>query len=255
MGNRIRVGPRQLLLWARRFTLLITSGVSLVRALDVLEAEAEPPLDEVSAGLKAAIAEGSTLSEAMRKFPDVFTPLALMMCRAGEVAGVLDKTMARWAGWMERNLAFRDRFDTLMLLAQAVGKSTPEMEGYMRDEIPDVSERIRAIAFCRMFGMCLTSGVPLLPALAVAEELFVDDPDAVTALTDAGNDVVEGKSDAIARMLERLGLPPVVCVLGQVGEETGQLDVTMEDAAGFLEYEMETKMSAALARLAAGLKE
>ena len=82
-----------------------------------------------------------------------------------------------------------------------------------------------------------------------------NDPDAVAALTDAGNDVVEGKSDAIARMLERLGLPPVVCVLGQVGEETGQLDVTMEDAAGFLEYEMETKMSAALARLAAGLKE
>jgi type II secretory pathway component PulF len=70
-----------------------------------------------------------------------------------------------------------------------------------------------------------------------------------------GNELVEGKTDALARMLERLGLPPVVCILGQVGEETGQLDVRMEDAAGFLEYEMETKMSAALAKLAANLKD
>jgi type II secretory pathway component PulF len=255
MRGRIIAEPRQLALWARRFTLLVTSGVNLAQALEVLRAESDEPLDEVSAGLRADILEGSTLSEAMRKFPDVFTPLALMMCRAGEVGGVLDKTIARWAGWIERNLAFRDRFDTLLLLAQAVGKSTPEMGEYMRDEIPDISERMRAIAFCRMFGMCLASRVPLLRALAVAEELFVDDPDAVGVLTGVGNELVEGKTDALARMLERLGLPPVVCILGQVGEETGQLDVRMEDAAGFLEYEMETKMSAALAKLAANLKD
>ena len=87
----------------------------MVRCLDVLEQQTS------SAALKAIIRDieqeiegGATLSRAMGKHPKAFANLAVGLVRAGEVGGVLDETLDRLAGFLEKDMELRRRVKAAM---------------------------------------------------------------------------------------------------------------------------------------------
>jgi type II secretory pathway component PulF len=248
-----QVTPLALALWARKFATLVGAGVSLMRGLDVLRATSPAPLNEITGDLMDRIQAGSTLSAAMKEYPDVFKRAALLIVRAGEVGGVLDETLAVWAEWLAKDLGWHARFHARVLLAKALGLVKTKQEAYALVEggLPDFKDRLAEHMYCVMASMMLSSGVPLETALGVAAEACADDPARVESLK------CPAKSDEapVHTRLAEAGFSRLTVQLAAVGEETGQLDRMLDEAAKALQFELETRMTVALSGLQEGMEE
>jgi type IV pilus assembly protein PilC len=112
-SNRVKL--KDLALMARQFATMINSGLSLLRALTILAEQTE------SKGLKAALTDvrndvetGQSLSSSMAKHPQVFPPIMINMCRAGEVGGFLDAVLLQIAESFEADVKLRGKIKSAM---------------------------------------------------------------------------------------------------------------------------------------------
>ncbi|HEX5272224.1 MAG TPA: type II secretion system F family protein, partial [Gemmataceae bacterium] len=81
---------------------LLHSGVPLLRSLEVLERQSsQPNLSAVLRDLRAKVADGTSLAEAMGQFPRAFNELAVSMVRAGQEGGFLEDVLKRIADFTE----------------------------------------------------------------------------------------------------------------------------------------------------------
>jgi len=85
-----KVSLREKILFTHNLSGMLSAGLSLYRALEVLRKQnRNPAMEKVLAGLLAAINQGGTLSEGLAKYPKVFSMLFVSMVRAGEESGNL----------------------------------------------------------------------------------------------------------------------------------------------------------------------
>jgi general secretion pathway protein F/type IV pilus assembly protein PilC len=81
---------------------LLQSGVPLLRSLDILEKQtSNQALAFALREVRAKVADGSTLADAMRPYPRVFNELAISMVRAGQEGGFLEDVLRRIADFTE----------------------------------------------------------------------------------------------------------------------------------------------------------
>lgn len=82
---------------------LIGSGVPLLRSLDTLiKSTPSPSLVLLLKEIRGAVADGKSLHESMRQFPEVFPVLHTSMVQAGERASMLQTVLASLATFLER---------------------------------------------------------------------------------------------------------------------------------------------------------
>ncbi|MCG9478897.1 MAG: type II secretion system F family protein [Actinomycetia bacterium] len=99
--NRIKL--RDIGVFTRQFSTLISSGMSLIESLEVLRQQADnKKFSEIILGVRRSIESGLTLSESMARYPKVFSKLYISMISAGESAGVLDQTLDKLANFLEK---------------------------------------------------------------------------------------------------------------------------------------------------------
>ncbi len=73
---------------------MLSAGLSLTRALAILEKQTKNNfLKKVLSSLIEGISSGSSLSDSMKKFPKVFSPLFVSMVHSGEESGGLPKAL------------------------------------------------------------------------------------------------------------------------------------------------------------------
>src|SRR5437764_4726627 len=100
-GGR-RVGSRHMATFYSQLADLLRSGVPLLRSLEILERQtSQAALAAVLREVRAAVAEGSGLSEAMARHPRAFDELAVSMVRAGQEGGFLEDVLRRIAVFTE----------------------------------------------------------------------------------------------------------------------------------------------------------
>jgi general secretion pathway protein F/type IV pilus assembly protein PilC len=81
---------------------LLRSGVPLLRGLDILERQStQPALSEIIREVRAKVADGTGLAEAMAHYPRAFNELAVSMVRAGQEGGFLEDVLKRIADFTE----------------------------------------------------------------------------------------------------------------------------------------------------------
>lgn len=81
---------------------LLHSGVPLLRALELLERQsANKTLKAVLRDVRARVADGTGLAQAMAAHPKVFDELAVSMVRAGQEGGFLEDVLKRIAVFVE----------------------------------------------------------------------------------------------------------------------------------------------------------
>jgi general secretion pathway protein F/type IV pilus assembly protein PilC len=101
-GSGKRVKGRIMATFYAQLADLMHSGVPLLKALDVLEAQSvHPGLSAVLREVRAKVADGITLADAMRPFPNVFNELAVSMVRAGQEGGFLEDVLKRIAAFTD----------------------------------------------------------------------------------------------------------------------------------------------------------
>jgi len=110
-----KVKLKDLAVFSRQFATMINSGLSLLRALSILTEQTEnKELARVLGEVRNDIETGSSLSVAMAKHPDVFPPLMVNMCRAGEVGGFLDMVLLQIATNYEAEVKLRGKVKAAM---------------------------------------------------------------------------------------------------------------------------------------------
>jgi type II secretory pathway component PulF len=81
---------------------LLRSGVPLLRALQVVEAQtSHPGLQSILTEVRRRVEDGSTLADAMGRFENVLGEMAVSMVRAGGEGGFLEEALTRVAQFTE----------------------------------------------------------------------------------------------------------------------------------------------------------
>jgi type IV pilus assembly protein PilC len=112
-GKKVKL--KELAIFARQFATMINSGLSLLRALNILVEQTENKiLADVLSQVRNDVETGSSLSAALAKHPKVFPPLLVNMCRAGEVGGFLDSVLLQVAENYEAEVKLRGKIKAAM---------------------------------------------------------------------------------------------------------------------------------------------
>jgi type IV pilus assembly protein PilC len=111
-----RVNAKDLAVASRQLATMVTSGMSIMRALQVLETQSESKLlKETIGAVRRDVEAGLLLSDAMGRHPRVFGPLYVAMVRAGETGGVLEECLMRVADQLEKDAALRRQVRAAMV--------------------------------------------------------------------------------------------------------------------------------------------
>ncbi len=96
--------------FSRQLATLIGAGLPLLRSLQILHEQVEDGnLKEALDGIIASVEGGSSLSEAMAKYPRIFNRLYVNMVKAGEIGGALEQVLDRLAMFQEKSQAVRSK--------------------------------------------------------------------------------------------------------------------------------------------------
>jgi type IV pilus assembly protein PilC len=99
----------------RQLATMISSGMTILRALYVLEAQtANKKLVDVLTAVRKDVEAGLALSESLARHPKVFSPLFVAMASAGETGGVLDSSLERIADQLEKEDSLRRQVKSAM---------------------------------------------------------------------------------------------------------------------------------------------
>ena len=102
--------------FARQLSTLQDAGLPILRSLRILQEQQKSGTFKRVIGYVADDIEGgSTLSEAMGRFPRCFNRLFVNMVAAGETGGVLDLILSRVADFMEKAQKLKSRVKSAMV--------------------------------------------------------------------------------------------------------------------------------------------
>lgn len=109
--QKIRRVPAQLMATTyAQMADLLQSGVPLLRTIEVLQKQTtHQRLKHVLGQLHRHVEDGATLAEAMRRFPRVFSEMAISMVSAGGEGGFLEEALSRVAEFTEAQEDLRKR--------------------------------------------------------------------------------------------------------------------------------------------------
>ncbi len=111
-----RISGKQLTLFTRQLSTLIDAGLPIVKSLRTLESQEKPGKMRRTIGEIASEVEGgASFSEALAKYPKVFTKLYCSMVKAGEAGGVLETTLRRLAEFSEKQMALQKKIKSAMI--------------------------------------------------------------------------------------------------------------------------------------------
>ena len=106
--GRIRI--QEISIMTRQMATLVGAGLPIVEALTALIDQTENVrLKKVITQVRESVNEGSSLADAMRRFPKVFSELYANMINAGESSGALDIVLKRLADFMENQVMLRNK--------------------------------------------------------------------------------------------------------------------------------------------------
>jgi type IV pilus assembly protein PilC len=116
LGFMKRVKANDLAIFSRQLSTMISSGMSILRSLYVLEEQTESKfLKETIVAVRKDVEAGLSLSDAMSRHPKVFSPLFVAMTQAGETGGVLEGSLMRVADQLQKDAALRRQIKSAMV--------------------------------------------------------------------------------------------------------------------------------------------
>jgi type IV pilus assembly protein PilC len=116
LGFTKRVSVSELAIFSRQLSTMISSGMSILRAMHVLDEQSENKfLKTTIVAVRKDVEGGMSLSDAMDRHPKVFNPLFVAMARAGEAGGMLESALLRVADQLEKDASLRRQIRSAMI--------------------------------------------------------------------------------------------------------------------------------------------
>jgi type IV pilus assembly protein PilC len=110
-----KLSATDLAIMTRQLATMVQSGMTILRALYVLEAQTENKiLMEAIVAVRKDVEAGLPLSDALARHPKIFDQLFVSMTRAGETGGMLDESLIRVADQLEKADSLRRQVKSAM---------------------------------------------------------------------------------------------------------------------------------------------
>jgi type IV pilus assembly protein PilC len=117
-----KVKAQELTIATRQLSTMVSSGMSLLRALYVLEEQTgSDKLREALIQIRKDVEAGISLSDALRRHPTIFNDLYIAMVEAGELGGILESTLHRVADQLEKDDSLRRQVKSAMMYPMMIG--------------------------------------------------------------------------------------------------------------------------------------
>ncbi|HBI6977130.1 type II secretion system F family protein [Clostridium perfringens] len=117
-----KVKLKDIAVFCRQFYVMLDSGLSIGKALNILIEQCEKPkLREALIGVNGELKRGETLASSMRKRKDVFPNLLTSMIDAGERSGNLDIILKRMSEYYEKETKIRGKIKSAMIYPIVLG--------------------------------------------------------------------------------------------------------------------------------------
>jgi len=126
-GERFkRIKPEDLIMFSVQLANMIDAGLTLIKSLDIIAKQIEnKKLRDIVGEVKREVEGGSSFSDALGKYPKVFSKLFIDMVAAGEASGKLNSVLNRLALYAEQQEDLRQQVKNAlfypMILAIAGG--------------------------------------------------------------------------------------------------------------------------------------
>jgi type IV pilus assembly protein PilC len=105
-----KVKEADVILFCRQFSTMIDAGLPIIQCLDILYSQQEnKTFKKMLKEIKDSVESGSTLAEALKKYPDQFNNLFVNMVSAGEAGGILDTILKRLSNYLEKAAKLKAR--------------------------------------------------------------------------------------------------------------------------------------------------
>lgn len=116
-----RVSFTELVMITRQLATMVSSGLVLSDAMDILEEQQtnktlKKALEEVSEDIKG----GLSLAQALGKHPNIFPHLFVNLIKSGEASGKLDQVLLQMADGMEKDREFQSKIKGAMIYPSVV---------------------------------------------------------------------------------------------------------------------------------------
>lgn len=116
-----KVGAKELVLFSRQLSTLVSAGIPLVQGLTILEEQVETKLfKKIVRNIREDIEAGLSITDALRKHPAAFDELYCSMIKAGEVGGILDIILERLSAYLESAEALKGKVKSAMMYPAVV---------------------------------------------------------------------------------------------------------------------------------------
>ena len=174
-----KVKAGEITIATRQLSTMISSGMSLLRSLYVLEEQTEnDKLKETFVAVRKDVEAGMGFSASLAKHPDVFNDLYVAMVAAGETGGILESTLIRVSNQLESDDNLRRQVRAAMVYPVMIGSFAmivlfalvaflvPVFEGVFSDfggELPAITQLTVAMSdFVRTKFYILFGGIALV---------------------------------------------------------------------------------------------
>jgi type IV pilus assembly protein PilC len=116
-----RVDLREKILFARNMATMIQAGLPLSRALQIFYKQTKnPKFRQVLSSLVEDINKGTSFSDALNKYQDIFPAVFISMVRAGEESGGLVEALNVVGGQMEKTYTLKKKVKGAMMYPSIV---------------------------------------------------------------------------------------------------------------------------------------
>lgn len=116
------IKPRDMSIFCRQFVSIISAGVTIADALQMLQEQTQNPrLKRAIRETKVGIEKGESLADSMRPFEDIYTPMLITLVEAGEASGSLEISFTRMAEQYEKDARLKSLMRKSMIYPVIVG--------------------------------------------------------------------------------------------------------------------------------------
>ena len=116
-----KVNPGDIAVFARQLATMLTSGIPLVQAFEIIgNGNEKPSMQKLILDIKASVEGGSTLHESLAKHPLYFDDLFVNLVEAGEQAGALETLLDKIATYKEKTEALKKKIKKALFYPTAV---------------------------------------------------------------------------------------------------------------------------------------
>lgn len=116
-----KIKEKSVVVFCRIFSTMINAGLPLIQCLDLLsQQEQNKAFSKIIRTVKEDIEGGTSLTNALRKYPQLFDELFVNLVAAGEAGGILDVILERLSNYMEKAMKLKARVKGAMTYPAAV---------------------------------------------------------------------------------------------------------------------------------------